>query len=123
MLINGPKEIPDDAISNNIVERFFIVGTPLLEQESSLPRVMTYGRRHCYQTLCCHHQLTCGGKRRINVCAPLDDFAVSIEILPRAARVVAESAAGSRSLCLSSLASIVREKVAADSKVSDLPRH
>ena len=88
MLADGPKEIPDDAM--NIFERFAILlfdrtstctkvdharrklfprkhsvqQIPLtraaLSREQSTS-VVTSGGRHCYQTLCCHHQLTGGG--------------------------------------------------------------
>ncbi|KAK0151083.1 hypothetical protein N1851_007774 [Merluccius polli] len=71
MLANRPKEIPDDAM--NIIERF-VIRMFDRTSESCLPellwwsmsreqstRVVTSGGRHCYQTLCCHHQLTGGG--------------------------------------------------------------
>ena len=91
MLANGPKEIPDDAmniIERFVILLFERTSTctqvdharrklfPRKNSAQQIPptraallstsgeqstRVVTSGGRHCYQTLCCHHQLTGGG--------------------------------------------------------------
>ena len=87
-------------------------------------RLVTSGGRHCYQTLCCHHQLTGGGWRQKEWMSPTgwhchkhQNPATSWSLV--AARVVAESAADARRLHFSAQASAsVRENVPADSKIS-----
>jgi len=93
-------------------------------------RVVTSGGRHCYQTLCCHHQLTGGGWRQKECMSPTGrrchkhkNPAMSWTLV--AARVVAESTTGARRLHFSAQASAcVRENVPADSdKISHLLKH